>query len=118
MVHAEGNLGVEYQRCANRAQQKDVERRARGLRVLTMPDGRKLVFSKAARSKIPVQIIEYIRCGCTGTYGLGMGQVHMLLGASGAGMWAWDRAWSWSVGGVIMRMLGAVGQTGLQGSMV
>ncbi len=56
------NLGVEYQRCAKHAQEKDAERRASNMRVLTMPDGRSIQYSKAARKKIPAELIEYIRC--------------------------------------------------------
>ena len=65
-MFVEGTLGEEYVRCANRAQDRNAQRRDNSLQTLTMPDGRNVVFGKAARKNIPSEVIKYIRYGVNG----------------------------------------------------
>lgn len=58
---ANTNLGTEFQRCANRAQARSSVRRDQSLAALSTADGRRVTFSKAARSRIPKEVIELIR---------------------------------------------------------
>jgi hypothetical protein len=60
-VRLDGGLGAEFERCARRAQSKNVERRERSLINLMMPDGRTVSFSKQARANIPKAVIDEIR---------------------------------------------------------
>jgi hypothetical protein len=60
-VRLAGGLGAEFQRCARRAQAKNIERRERSLINLMMPDGRTVQFTKAARAAIPASVLREIR---------------------------------------------------------
>ncbi|EFJ42585.1 hypothetical protein VOLCADRAFT_121526 [Volvox carteri f. nagariensis] len=55
------NVGMEFVRCANAAQERSTSRRGQSLSVLSTADGRKVVFSKAARKRIPKEVIDLIR---------------------------------------------------------
>lgn len=54
-------LGVEFQKCAQRAQARSAQRRDNSLMNLAMPDGRYVMFSKAARKAIPKEVIDEIK---------------------------------------------------------
>ncbi|GLI61460.1 hypothetical protein VaNZ11_003852 [Volvox africanus] len=54
-------LGLEFLRCANRAQERSVSRRDQSLAVLQTADGRHVTFSKAARNRIPQEVLDLIR---------------------------------------------------------
>lgn len=57
------NLGLAYQRCAQKAQARSKVRREQALSKLSMPDGRWPVFGRAARKQIPAAVIDRIRWG-------------------------------------------------------
>ncbi|KAL6765032.1 hypothetical protein V8C86DRAFT_1223852 [Haematococcus lacustris] len=54
-------LGEEFQRCANRAQARNLERRDSSLLTLNMPDGRYITYSKAARKAIDPAVMHELR---------------------------------------------------------
>jgi hypothetical protein len=55
------NLGLAYQRCAQKGQARSKVRREQALSKLSMPDGRWPVFGRAARKQIPAAVIDRIR---------------------------------------------------------
>jgi hypothetical protein len=66
---AADNLGMAYQKCAQKAQARSRTKREAALSKLTMPDGRWPIFSKAARKKISAEVLDKIRCGAAGGWG-------------------------------------------------
>lgn len=60
-LRLDGGLGAEFERCARRAQAKNLERRERSLLNLMMPDGRTVSFTKQARAAIPPEVLREIR---------------------------------------------------------
>lgn len=54
-------LGPAFVKCANKAQATCARRRKSSMASLKMPDGRTPTFSKAARKKIPQDVIDFIR---------------------------------------------------------
>ncbi|GFR48031.1 hypothetical protein Agub_g9863 [Astrephomene gubernaculifera] len=55
------NVGNEFMRCASRAQQRAATRREQSLAALCTADGRQVSFSKAARKRIPADVLDLIR---------------------------------------------------------
>ncbi|GIL54310.1 hypothetical protein Vafri_9893 [Volvox africanus] len=55
------NVGMEFVRCANRAQERSTSRRDQSLAVLRTADGRHVTFSKATRRRIPQEVLDLIR---------------------------------------------------------
>jgi len=58
---ADVDLGTSFMRCATLAQQRNMDRKAKSLAQLAMPDGRYVDFTKAARKAIPEAVMEAIR---------------------------------------------------------
>ncbi|KAG2489337.1 hypothetical protein HYH03_012167 [Edaphochlamys debaryana] len=58
---ANSNIAAEFVRCANRAQARSNSRREQSLAALSYPDGRSVLFSKAARKRIPAEVLDLIR---------------------------------------------------------
>lgn len=52
---------MAYVKCAQNAQARNLERRDNSLSNLVMPDGRTIMYSKAARAKIPASVIDGIQ---------------------------------------------------------
>ncbi|GLC34918.1 hypothetical protein PLESTM_000253900 [Pleodorina starrii] len=55
------NVGAEFMRCANRAQERSTSRRDQSLAAMATADGRHVSFSKAARTRIPQEVLDLIR---------------------------------------------------------
>eukprot|EP00198_Chlamydomonas_reinhardtii_P000192 XP_001689527.1 predicted protein [Chlamydomonas reinhardtii] len=55
------DVGTEFVRCAARAQQRSASRRDQSLAALSTSDGRHVAFSKAARKRIPQEVLDLIR---------------------------------------------------------
>ncbi|KAG2444547.1 hypothetical protein HXX76_001293 [Chlamydomonas incerta] len=55
------DVGTEFVRCAARAQQRSSSRRDQSLAALSTSDGRHVAFSKAARKRIPQEVLDLIR---------------------------------------------------------
>lgn len=60
---ARANVGLEFVRCANRAQERSLSRRDQSLVALSGADGRHVSFSKEARKRIPDEVLDLIRWG-------------------------------------------------------